>query len=47
MSKGAFNELLVANPSKFKSMTKKMPLSEKHDVIKNLKKRVLLLENIR
>ena len=47
MSKGALHELLAANPSKFKSMAKKMPQSEKRDVIKNLKKRVSLLGNIR
>jgi len=47
MSKQALRELLLTHPSKFNVMQKMMPASEKLSVLKFLKMRLELLENLK
>ena len=46
MSKGALNELLRASPTKFNIMIKNAPNSEKPEILKFLKAKFALLENL-
>ena len=47
MSKGALNELRRASIEKFNSMIKNVPKSEKAEILKFLKERSALWENLR
>ena len=46
MSRGALKELLRASPEKFNIMIKNVPKSEKSDILKFLKERSALWENL-
>ncbi len=46
MSKNALKELLTISSEKFNIMVKNMPNSEKPQILKFLKSRIFLLENL-
>lgn len=46
MSKGALKEIFLLTPDDFKIMVKNIPNSEKNDLLKNLQKKLTLLENL-